>query len=134
VCKVCDGARELDTRGPCATDHERQQARPLSRVGRHFGAFESAEDSSANCDRILNVLEARRVRAPFLMAEIAIRRSCRENEIIVADLAAVDRDRLAAPRRPTSRFPSTRGWRGYRETERGLEKAMSAGERPAVAT
>ncbi len=39
------------------------------------------------------MFEARRVRAPFLVAKIAMRRARRENEIIVADIAAVDCDR-----------------------------------------
>src|SRR5260221_12196820 len=70
--EICNSARQLDASRPCAADHERQQTRPLGRVVRRLGAFESAEDARANCDRILNMFEARRVRAPFLVAKIAM--------------------------------------------------------------
>ena len=93
-----------NSRWPRAADHERQQARPLGRVGRRLGAFESAENSRANCDRVFDVLETRRVRAPFHMAKIAVRRARRENEMIVADLAAIDHDR--SPRRVDARHRS----------------------------
>jgi hypothetical protein len=64
------------------------------------------------------------------MAKIAMRRSRRENEIIVADLAAIDHDRSPRGVDAVTVPLNTRMARLSRNRAR-IGNAMSAGERPA---
>ena len=75
-----DGAGQLDAGRPAADDDEGQQ-RPRSRIGLALRAFEGEQHAAPNRGRVLQRLQARRQRLPFVMAEIGVARAGGEHEV-----------------------------------------------------
>ena len=91
-----DGAGHLDAGRAGADDHEREQPPPLGLVVGQFRLLECQQDAAADAGGVLDALEARRHRRPFVMAEIGVRRAGRDDQRVVGDRARSDQD--APPR------------------------------------
>ena len=81
--------RELDARRACADDDERQESAPCNRVGLAFGHFESAQDSSAQLECVIDGLHAGRIARELGMTEVRLARAGRDDQAVVSDLAAL---------------------------------------------
>jgi hypothetical protein len=68
---------------------------PLALVARALGTFESEQDAASDLCRIIDLLEPGRASLPFLVIEIAMTRTCGDDELIVFNAPLVDQDALA---------------------------------------
>ncbi len=91
-----DGARHLDPGCAGADNDEGQQPPPLGLVLGELGLLECQEDAAADAGRVLDALQSRRDRGPFVMSEIGVRRPGRDHERVVGDRTGSDQD--APPR------------------------------------
>ena len=82
-------AREFDARRATADDGEGEQRGAARGIGFGFGAFEGGEDAAADRERIVERLQAGRVRRPFVVAEIRVRRARADEQRVVGDRRAV---------------------------------------------
>ena len=73
--------------GPPPIDHEREQRLPLRRIGLAFGVLECEEHAATDLQRVLERLQPGRERAPLVVPEVGVRRTGREDQVVVADLA-----------------------------------------------
>ncbi len=82
--------------GAAADNDEGEQPRPLDRVLHQFRPLEGEQEPPPDLGRIGDLLESGRERRPFVMAEIGVRRSGGEDQIVVGkiDLAGVHAARL----------------------------------------
>ena len=83
--------------GRAAADHgEGHPGVALGRVGGALGPLEGADDAGADVERVGQRLQARRVRRPFVVAEVAVRGAGGDDQVVPGDpLAAVDADAAA---------------------------------------
>ena len=132
--KLRDGAGHLDTGRSGAADKECQQFPLQYRTFGCFGFFKGIENAASNAGGIRDRLQPRREDRPFLVTEVSVRRTGREDKHIVRNCATIG-DHLAgrginrsngAAQHPHSRIIAERG------AQTGV--VMSAGERAAVAT
>ena len=91
VCELGDGAREFDARRAAADDDEGEQRAATRRIGLALGALEGQQDAPPDGGCVLQRFEPRRVRLPFVVAEIGVPRPRRQHQRVVAQRAAVRR-------------------------------------------
>ena len=84
-----DGAGEFDAGGAGADDDEGQECCPTLRIALALGALEGHQDSPPQRGGILQRLEARRERLPFVMAEISVASAGGEHERVVGQCVAI---------------------------------------------
>jgi hypothetical protein len=77
--------RHLDTRGAGPHEHERQQIVVTLRVFLRFRLLERLQDSVSDRDRIGEALEPGREWLEFVVSEVAVAGTRRENQIVVFD-------------------------------------------------
>ena len=95
VGQLGDGAGHLDA-GRAAADHdEGEQAPPLSRVVAPLGLLEGGQDAAADAGGVVDLLQAGRDALPVVVAEIGVPRAGRQHEIVVGDVAVLERDGAA---------------------------------------
>ncbi len=82
-------AGKLDAGGAAAHHDEGQPGGPFHRVAFALGALEGGEHAPADLERVFQRLQARRVSRPFVMTEVAVRRTGRQDEVVVRQLIAV---------------------------------------------
>jgi len=82
-------ARQLDAGRPGADDHEGQQTALDGRVGFTLRRLEREQHPAAHHQRVVERLESGRVRGPFVVAEVRVRRAARQNEIVERHVAGV---------------------------------------------
>ena len=70
--------------GRAGADHdERKQSLAALRIGLVFRLFEREQYLAANRERILDALEARGMRGPFVAAELAVASARREDQPVI---------------------------------------------------
>ena len=77
-----DGPDQLDTGGTAADDGEVQQPPPLIGIGLDFGPLEREQDSAPQRNRVVDALQAGRVRRPVVVPEIALLRPGGDDQIV----------------------------------------------------
>ena len=98
-----DGAGEFDAGRAGADDDEGQQRGAPCRIGLALGTLERHQDAPAQRGGVLQRLQARRERLPFVMAEIGVARAGGENQRVVGQRAAViEQHALAAASTPVT--------------------------------
>src|SRR5207302_1129337 len=75
--------------GAGADDDEGQECCPTLRIALALGALEGDQDASPQCGGILQRLEARRERLPFVVAEISVASAGGEHERVVGQRVAI---------------------------------------------
>ena len=94
--QVGDGAGHFDAGRAGADDDERQQRRAPRRIGLALGALEGDEDAPPQRGGVLQRLQARRERLPFVMAEIGVARAGGEHQRVVGQgIAVIEQHALA---------------------------------------
>ena len=92
-----DGAGEFDAGRAGADDDEGQQRGAPLRIGLALGALEGDEDAPPQRGGVLERLQARRERLPFVMAEIGVPRAGGEHQRVVGHgVAVIEQHALAA--------------------------------------
>ena len=77
------GARHLDAGRPGADHDESHPRLARRRIVEPLGAFERADDACADAKRVVERLQARRVYRPIVMAEVAVRCTCGDDQVVV---------------------------------------------------
>ena len=73
-----------------AADHDEGQERTLAhRIGLFFGLFEGHQHMAADLERIGQRLQSRRELGPLVVAEVAVRRTRRHDQVVVAEAKTV---------------------------------------------
>ena len=80
---LAERAGELNAGRAAADQHERQQPSLIHRVRFALGLFERQQDAAANRQRIVERLETRRGLAPFVVAEVRMRRAGGDDQVVV---------------------------------------------------
>ena len=79
-----------------STDNdEGKQAAPFLIVLFRLGLLEGQQDLAPQRDRIVDSLEPRRMRLPFVVTEIGVPRACRDDELVERDRPTADDNRTA---------------------------------------
>ena len=86
---VGDRAGELDAGRPAADDGEAQRLVLAGQVGLALGVLEGQQHAAADLERVLDRLQAGRVRRPVVMAEIGVPRPGGDDQVVVGELRAV---------------------------------------------
>src|SRR5271169_5326140 len=89
-----DGSRQLDTRRTAADDHKGQYLALYLRGVGVFRLLEGEQQAVADAGSIVDLLQARRERSPFVMPEIAVAGAGRDHEIVVRN-PGIPQDHLA---------------------------------------
>jgi hypothetical protein len=84
-----EGARELNTGGASAYDDERKPGSALGRIRLALGMLEGKQDAAANLERVIERFERGRMLRPVIVAEVAVGRTCSNDERVVRQRAAV---------------------------------------------
>ena len=84
-----DGARHLDAGRAAADDDEGQVGMAADRVGFPLRVLEGEQHPAADLERVLQALEPRRERLPFIVAEVGVAGAGGDDEIVVAGSGAV---------------------------------------------
>ncbi len=92
ACQLRDGARQLDTGRTSTHDQERQQAAALQLVLGGFGPLECGQHAPAHLGGILDPLQPRGIRPPFVAAEVTVRGTGGEHEVVVRQSALAHHD------------------------------------------
>ena len=79
-----DRPGELDAGRASAHDDEREELAAARRVRLALGLLEREQDAPADRERVLERLETGRVLLPFVVAEVGVAGSGREDEVVVA--------------------------------------------------
>ena len=87
-----DRACELHAGRPAADDHEPEQPLAGRGVVLDLGGLERSQDAAANQRRVVDALQARRERLPFLVAEVRMRRARCDDQIVERERPVVQRD------------------------------------------
>jgi hypothetical protein len=88
-------AGHLHAGGARADDHEGEPRGALHGVGFALGMLEGEQDALTDLERVLDGLQAGRVRAPLVVAEVAVSRAGREDQPVVGERLAVFQHHLA---------------------------------------
>ena len=121
--------------GPPPTMTKVSSARRRAGIGLALGALEREQHAAAHLERILERLQAGRVRQPFVVAEVRVRRPRRDDQVVVAELGAVDEVHgLRPPDRRRSTSPSSTSTFGWWRRIHRIGDAMSPGDSAAIAT
>ena len=131
-----EGAGQLDAGRPAADDDEGQPLRGAPRRRSSRSACSKAREHPApDLERVLDRLEAGRVRLPLVVAEVGVRRAGRDDQEVVAELCAVGEPhalRRGVDRHHLAEQHARRC--AWRRRMRRIGEAMSAGDSAAVAT
>ena len=128
-----DRSRHFHTGRSATDDDEGHRGGLRCFVGDFLRVFEGQQQTPPDFHGVLETLQARREFLPFVMSEIGMPCSRREDEIIVADFPVADVHGL---RGDVDRFHFRENYFRVREAIRmpRIGAAMSAGESAAVAT
>ena len=78
-----DGSGQLDAGWTPADDHERQHfALQRRRLG-VFRLLEGEQQAAPDIGCILDLLQARRKRSPFIMPKVAVTRTGRDDQVVI---------------------------------------------------
>ncbi len=102
-------AGELHARRPAPDEHERHPRPPLDRVGLAFGGFEGDQDPAPDLRRVVDGLQARRVRRPVLVTEVGVMGAGGDDQRVVGHRAAVREPDLALLGVDVDRLPEQHG-------------------------
>jgi hypothetical protein len=91
------GADHLDPGGAGADHGKGQQAMAGLLVRRHLRLLEGEQDAPADVDGVLDLLQARRDRLPFIMTEIGVAGAGCDDEAVEGDPPSVLKQDIAAP-------------------------------------
>ena len=89
------GASELDTRRAGAYHDEGEQVASACGVGFELRGLEAQQNAAADFEGVLDRLETRAVARPVVAAEVGVRGSRGNNQVVVRQLAAVEKDAAA---------------------------------------
>ena len=92
-----DGAGHFDAGRAGADDDESQQRRAPRRIGLALGALEGDQNAPPQRGGVLQRLQSRRERLPFVMAEIGVARAGGEHQRVVGHRVAVIEQHALAP-------------------------------------
>ena len=79
-----NGSGQLDTRRTTADDHKGQHFAPYLWCACILRLLESEQQATPNSGSVVDLLQARRERTPFVMPEIAVASTGRDHEIVVS--------------------------------------------------
>ena len=82
-------AGELDAGRAAADDDEGEPGGALAPDRFALGVLEGGEDARADLERVVERLQAGRVRRPFVVAEVVVRGARGDDQVVVGQLAAV---------------------------------------------
>ena len=82
-------ARELDARRPATDDGKGQPGVALGRALGDLGALEGQQDATPQQQRIVERLQARRVRSPLVVAEVVVRGATGHEQEVIGQRRAV---------------------------------------------
>src|SRR5437763_1449443 len=77
---------------PAAHDHESEQRLAPRLVGLALRPLEGQENPAADFERVLETLQARRPGLPVVVAEVAVLRARRQDQVVVRELATPQPD------------------------------------------
>src|SRR4029077_4299699 len=85
--ELCDRAGHLDPGRSSPNDNKGQRSPPLEIVERILGVLESHQYSTADVGSVINLFEPRREPLPFVMIEISVSSTGRDDELVITDSA-----------------------------------------------
>ena len=86
---------QFDAGGAGADDGKFEPGRTHRRLGTTLGLLEGTDDASPDVEGVSQGLQARRMRGPMVLAEIAVHRSGGHDQVVIGQaLAVVDQHRL----------------------------------------
>ena len=91
---VGNGARQLDTGRSAADDHEREVGALRVRIELVFCELECDEHAAPHLGRLLERFQPGRKFLPFGMAEVAVPRAARQNQVVEGDFVPIAEDDL----------------------------------------